>query len=386
MRRISRATAIVLLAAWPSFAGLARATDYWVTTYSDPAPDFCVTIDCSLREAVRAANQGGSLDRILLSAGTYTLARAGASENAALTGDLDITNDLEIIGQGATMTVIDAAGLDRVIEILGDGTSVRIDGVTIRGGAGTAPAGINVSGGTLTLERSEVRGNVAPMGVPPGGVQVAAFGALIVHESTIADNDGGGLAIVQSTATLENVTLDSNLNADEIEAVGGSVVTCQQCTVRASGDDTAVFATGDGTSVAFANSIVAGSCVAFNAAVVDSEGGNIESAGDTCGFGLASDHPGVSSISLGLGSLADHGGPTRTRVPSPSSAARDQGITPACLAKDQRGLARPVDGDGIPGAFCDVGAVEASVERPPTPIFNDGVEQRSTAAWSDRAP
>ena len=83
------------------------------------------------------------------------------------------------------------------------------------------------------------------------------------------------------------------------------------------GDDTAVFATGDGTSVAFANSIVAGSCVAFNAAVVDSEGGNIESAGDTCGFGLASDHPGVSSISLGLGSLADHGGPTRTRVASP---------------------------------------------------------------------
>ncbi len=368
-------------------ASSATATDYRVTTYSDPVPDFCVTIDCSLREAVRAANQGGSADRIFLSAGTYTLSQAGADEDAALTGDLDILNDLEIIGAGATMTFIDAAGLDRVIQVLGAGTSVRIQDVSIVGGSGAAGGGVSVDGGSATIERVEIHDNAGPNGIPPGGLRVTSSGTLVLRESTLESNDQGGLTVSESTATLENVTIDENPGGHEIQVTGGGSVTCQHCTLRGlTTDNPTVQVSGNGSTIAFANSIVVGSCLVFNSGTSDSEGGNIESTGDTCGFDLGSDDSGVSNPSLGLGALGDHGGPTRTRVPSPSSVARDQGTTPGCLAKDQRGQARPVDGDPIPGAFCDVGAVEASTQNPPTPIFDDGVEQRSTRAWSDHLP
>ncbi len=370
-----------------SLASAASATDYHVTTYADPVPDFCVTIDCSLREAVRAANQGGSADRIFLSAGTYTLSQAGAGENAALTGDLDILNDLEIIGAGATMTFIDGAGLDRVIQVLGPGTSVHIHDVSIVGGNGVEGAGVSVEEGSATIERVEIHDNASVNGVPPGGLRVANFATLVLRQSTLESNDQGGLTVSQSTATLENVTIDENPAGNELQVTGGGSVTCQHCTLRGLTTDVAtVQVSGNDTTMAFANSIVVGSCVVNNPATTDSEGGNLESTGNTCGFNLGSDATNVSSLSLGLGLLGDHGGPTRTRVPSPSSVARDQGTTPGCLAKDQRGQSRPVDGDPVPGAFCDVGAVEAATQNPPTPIFDDGVEQRSAGAWSDRQP
>ncbi len=179
-------------------ASAASAADYRVTTYSDPVPDFCVTIDCSLREAVRAANQGGSADRIFLSAGTYTLSQSGADEDAALTGDLDISNDLEIIGAGATMTHIDAAGLDRVIHVLGAGTSVRIQDVSILGGSGAPGGGVSVDAGSATIERVEIHGNSGPNGVPPGGLRVVSTGSLVLRESTLESNARRGRGPIAS--------------------------------------------------------------------------------------------------------------------------------------------------------------------------------------------
>src|SRR5687767_3174871 len=58
--------------------------------------------DCSLREAIQAANAdagvddcaaGSGADTIALPAGAYTLAIAGAGEDANATGDLDIVSD-----------------------------------------------------------------------------------------------------------------------------------------------------------------------------------------------------------------------------------------------------------------------------------------------------
>src|SRR2546422_794439 len=65
----------------------------------------------SFREAVLAANASPKADTINLPAGTYTLALAGAGEDHAATGDLDIKGDLTISGAGAEQTTIDAAGL-----------------------------------------------------------------------------------------------------------------------------------------------------------------------------------------------------------------------------------------------------------------------------------
>src|SRR5690242_7952991 len=59
--------------------------------------------DCSLREAIQAANTNAAVDRctagtltpideIIVPPGTYTLTLAGANENNNATGDLDISS------------------------------------------------------------------------------------------------------------------------------------------------------------------------------------------------------------------------------------------------------------------------------------------------------
>jgi CSLREA domain-containing protein len=57
--------------------------------------------DCSLREAIRAANldiaidacsAGSGTDTIVVPAGTYTLTIVGSDEDNGLTGDLDVTS------------------------------------------------------------------------------------------------------------------------------------------------------------------------------------------------------------------------------------------------------------------------------------------------------
>ena len=87
----------------------------------------------SLREVIMAANQSPQRVHVNLSAGTYTLSIGGSNEDVGLTGDLDITEDLTIIGiPGAT--VIDADGLgDRAID-LDYYKSLHLFGVTVTGG------------------------------------------------------------------------------------------------------------------------------------------------------------------------------------------------------------------------------------------------------------
>jgi CSLREA domain-containing protein len=72
----------------------------------------------SLREAVIAANASyGIDDYIIVPAGTFVLTLTGASEDAAATGDLDISGGLIIQGAGAASTIVDGNLADRIFDI-----------------------------------------------------------------------------------------------------------------------------------------------------------------------------------------------------------------------------------------------------------------------------
>src|SRR5262245_48648565 len=60
--------------------------------------------DCSLRGAILKANAGAGGDTIKLPAGTYnlTIANAVTPEDTAMTGDLDITKSVTIMGAGSS--------------------------------------------------------------------------------------------------------------------------------------------------------------------------------------------------------------------------------------------------------------------------------------------
>lgn len=60
----------------------------------------------------------------------------GQFEDAAATGDLDIYDALTIAGMGATQTVIDGNGTDRVFDLTNavSDTPVTLDGMRIQNG------------------------------------------------------------------------------------------------------------------------------------------------------------------------------------------------------------------------------------------------------------
>src|SRR5690242_16442085 len=68
----------------------------------------------SLRDAIAQANANPGADVIILQTPTVTLNSTGAAQDADQSADLDVTDDLRIVGTGSGGTTIDAQQLDRV--------------------------------------------------------------------------------------------------------------------------------------------------------------------------------------------------------------------------------------------------------------------------------
>lgn len=189
----------------------AHAASFTVTTFADSNDGSCDT-DCSLREAIVAANATGEADTIILPAGTYILRLAGTSEDAAATGDLDITAPLTILGQGSGQTIIDAAGLDRVFDVRPGSMPVTISGVTILGGYVTADgSGVRCDGSNLTLASTIISDSVSDSG--GGGGLYARQSSVTLSGTHVISNtayQGGGIHNDESVLTLTLSSVVSN--------------------------------------------------------------------------------------------------------------------------------------------------------------------------------
>lgn len=168
--------------------------------------------DCSLREAIIAANEdsarsgcpaGNGADRIEVPAGTYVLTLGGTAEDASLNGDLDITSDVTIVGEGQAETQIDGFGKNRVLHVLSG--NVTLSRLTIANG----DAGLGIGGGLLTfgdvtIEDSRIRDNAAATG---GGIQVGN-GTLTLIGTRVDGNtarDGGGILTATTVHVIDSV-------------------------------------------------------------------------------------------------------------------------------------------------------------------------------------
>ena len=422
--------AAVLLAA-VLLGGRASAHDaaIFVTSPLD-APDAslldetCDTGDgsCTLRAAIQEANAVSDADTIVLPAGEYVLSVPGADEDAAATGDLDITETVTIAGAGAATTVIDAADLDRVLHVHA-GATVILQGVTLRNGSAAVAGGIlnqgilqltnvivsentatddgggminhgtitgdfvtlsgNMSGdnggaywgdGRMTLFYSTLSGNTAQ---DEGGAIVSFGGVVRLEYSAVTGNRalslrGGGLVnFGESQLTLTNVTVSGNDAATQ----GGGILN--------NGDLRITFVTLANNTASAGGGLHNGGMVGV-AAVIASDNTPDSCAGDG-DISTAGPVPGVNDdgscafpgdLLIGdpqLLPLADNGGPTQTRALAPSSSAVD--AYPDCPhITDQRGVQRPQ------GPACDIGAFELEVDVLPGDADCNGVVNAIDAA------
>ena len=192
-----------LLAAITCLGGTAaRAGAFEVVNLDDAGPG-------SLRDAILAANGTPGPDVITFAtglAGTITLA----------TGQLTITDSLEIGGPGRGLLTIDGNATSRIFDVpLSPGAvDVYISGMTITNGQEARGGGIRVQDETLTLDDVALIGNTASG--EGGGLYADGFAmTLTVRNSTISGNTAfaGGGAYVEDTGgatTFEGVVIDGN--------------------------------------------------------------------------------------------------------------------------------------------------------------------------------
>ncbi|MFN8381038.1 MAG: sortase [Anaerolineales bacterium] len=363
--------------------------------------------NCSLREAIIAANTDAAYNGCSAGAGTDTITFA-ADYTITLAGSQlpPITTQMTITGNGATKTIIQASTCNPVtlpggctpatnrVFIINSGSNATLNDMTVRHGdctscvtGGTEGGGIR-NDGTLTINNSSISDNKATTG---GGIRNNNTGTLTVTDSTLSGNKavaGGGIYNI-GTMTVANSTFFDNKTTDP--AFGGAgfyqagVTTVTNSTFfnnTASGRGGAVFLDGPGSATIknstlsnnsagvagggiflhtsltlintiIANSISGGDCTNFGFVVTNI---NTIIEDGTCNVGTTT----LQNFKAGdpnLGSLADNGGPTQTMALQTGSIAIDAGDAATCAAapvsnKDQRGVTRPQ------GAVCDIGAYE----------------------------
>lgn len=354
---------------------------------------------------------------IQLPAGNFqlTIKNPGGAATDESAGDLNITNSMTITGTSRTGTLVYAAGQsfgDRIFQVSSGNViiqNMKISGGYVTSGFGGAIYNSN-PGGNLALSGVILDGNASSY-----GGAVANFGSLSIDTSTISNNTaiyGGGIANFKSitishsaiysnhfmssggglnnyyisgtpTATIVNTTIAFNdyvYSPSYPAPSGGGIVSAGDLDIKYStiADNawSGLYLSGGTLQIQdtiLARNLNKPNCVINTSAatpVVTSNGYNlVDTVGQAsapeavCNFGPTDI---LNQDAMLTTALASNAGATRTygfvkgsgtKLFSPAIDAIPVTDT-TCPPDDQRGFARPVDGNGDSVAQCDIGAYE----------------------------
>ena len=185
-----------------------------VNSLADPGNGVCDDTDCTLREAINAAY-----------AGSKVVFASGLQGDVKLSGQpLIILRDLTI--DGSSRIAVDAQRGSGVMLVsgllLGTPPVVTLARLTLKNGFadGDVGGGVVVVDATATLDSVSILNNEATL---DGGGTYIKDGSLTIRNSTIAGNktatDGGGIHVEQGLVTVTASTISGN----EAEDSGGGI-------------------------------------------------------------------------------------------------------------------------------------------------------------------
>ena len=249
----------------------------------------------SLRQAIADANAAIGLDTI-----EFDNSLSG-QEIILTSGELQITDDLNINGLGADFLTISGNNTDRVFlvddEDSNNAIDVTLDGLTITEGnsvdgggiynlenlivtnstiTGNAGIGINNVLGSLNVQNSIISDNVEDginsasgnldiansiiSGNTQTGIRVATQ-SVTITDSTISDNTGGGMSLGSAVIEIRNVTISGNTSIFagaglSTGDVSGTITNSRITNNTSSNGSGGVFNSGLGPT--FRNTIIAG--------------------------------------------------------------------------------------------------------------------------------
>lgn len=389
---------------------------FYVDTFDDTVdldPGDGAAIDefgkTSLRAAIQEANALAVPCTIILESGTYAMSIAREFEefdSSDAFGDLEVTGNITISGDSADTTTIDAAGIDRVFDVWYESRLV-LERICITNGL---PHKIfdNLGGGVysrgeLTVSKCAIVGNTSDSDTGGdfdlgGGIAIES-GTVEIVDSTFSGNNadyGAGLWVGGGNVTIANTTLSRNINGyvgGGICVMGGNV---SAVNTTVSENETGVFVDTNASAtfinativnnrtftviflpegiplaglsgpgqISLGNSIVVGNQLEqqdYNLGTVQSLGYNLVGSSGTIPYDWLLPSDRVESLAyLQLGPLQNNGGPTKTHALLPGSHAIDAANPTSFPSTDQRGVNRPLDGNGDGNLAPDIGAFERS--------------------------
>ncbi len=352
-----------------------------VNKTADTSDGACDAGDCSLREAIAAADAG---DTVTFAAPTFD-----SPQTISINGQLTIDKNLTVTGKGANLLTVRNTAANSVVFLIGSGSTVSLSGMTITGGNNTMSAGGGIVNdvGTLTLTGVHITGNTAQR-----GAGIFNFnGALTMTNSTISGNTAagydnpnggtsGGIENLGGTLTVTNTTISGNrvtgfnFNGGGITISSTNNVTVTNSTVTRNEAAGASSAGGvlirTGATTAIRNSLIASNCaLVFNATcgtneppdvgVVAGGGASFTSIGynligrpgTVTNFNQTGDQTGTNAAPIDpqLFPLRANGGATPTHALRSNSTAINPASSNNAPANDQRGAPRA--GNADIGAF-----------------------------------